>query len=506
MQWNAPTSRAKGALMRSSEPLSPSPWRTLVVTSVAVFVVSLDNTVLFVAFPSIRASFAGVSAEQLSWVLNAYTIVFGALLVPAGQIADRIGRKRVFLSGVGLFTIASALCGLAPSVVALVVARALQAVGAALLFPSSLALVLHAFPPSRRASAVALWGAVGALAAAVGPSLGSLIVQSAGWRWAFYINLPLGVATVLRGAASIRESCDDRARPLPDPVGIALIVAAMALSALGIVEGVGWGVFDVRTVSSVGGGALLLGIFVLRARRVASPAIDLGLFADRNYRLANLATFIFAIAFTAMFFNFVFFLTQRWHYTLLQAGLAITPGPLMVIPVAILAGRFADRRGHRGVLVTGGLLFAFGGALLYAALDSPPDFLTTWLPTALVMGCGVGLVLPSLSGAAVGALPPASFALGSAINQAVRQFGSVVGIALVVALLGSSNSRGGFEIIAAILIGGGLLTSLVSVGIKNGQRAGQTGLLDVDTRIRGDAAQLRSHQAGLGKHRGIYHL
>ncbi|MFL5376751.1 MAG: MFS transporter, partial [Myxococcales bacterium] len=150
-----------------------SAWRTLALTSVAVFVVSLDGTVLFVAFPAIRATFAQVSAAQLSWVLNAYTIVFGALLVPAGRIADRGGRKRTFLLGLALFSAASALCGLAPSAGALIAARALQAVGAALLLPSSLAVVLHAFPVARRASAVALWGAVGALAAAIGPSLGS---------------------------------------------------------------------------------------------------------------------------------------------------------------------------------------------------------------------------------------------------------------------------------------------------------------------------------------------
>src|SRR3954466_15653484 len=157
---------------------SSSAWRTLALTSVAVFVVSLDGTVLFVAFPAIRATFAQVSAAQLSWVLNAYTIVFGALLVPAGRIADRVGRKRTFLLGLALFSAASALCGLAPSAGALIAARALQAVGAELLLPSSLAVVLHAFPAARRASAVALWGAVGALAAAIGPSLGSLIIHS----------------------------------------------------------------------------------------------------------------------------------------------------------------------------------------------------------------------------------------------------------------------------------------------------------------------------------------
>jgi MFS family permease len=175
-----------------------------------------------------------------------------------------------------------------------------------------------------------------------------------------------------------------------------------------------------------------------------------------------------------MFFNFVFFLTQRWGYTLFQAGLAITPGPLAVIPVAIVAGRIADRRGDRAVLVAGGVVFALGGALLYSAIESPPDFLRIWLPRALVTGTGVGLVLPSLSGAAVHGLPPGRLALGSAINQAVRQLGSVIGVGLVIALLGRADPSGeiaAFRSIAAILVAGGVLTSLVCLGVKTAPRA-----------------------------------
>src|SRR3954464_14928269 len=359
---------------------SASPWQTLALTSMAVFVVSLDGTVLFVAFPAIRATFAHVSAAQLSWVLNAYTIVFGALLVPAGRIADRVGRKRTFLLGLALFSAASALCGLAPSAGALIAARALQAVGAALLLPSSLAVVLHAFPVARRASAVALWGAVGALAAAIGPSLGSLIIQSWGWRWVFYINVPVGIAAVVRGNSVLLESRDEAATDLPDPLGIVLLIAAVALFALGIVEGRGWGLFDSRTLACVTGGALLFACFVLRSRTAASPAVDLSLFSNPTYRLANLAMFVFAIAFTAMFFNFVFFLTQRSGCSLFQAGLAITPGPLAVIPVAIVAGRRAERRGHRAVLVAPASAVAVAAAILYSVIESPPDFLRTWLP------------------------------------------------------------------------------------------------------------------------------
>jgi MFS family permease len=234
----------------------------------------------------------------------------------------------------------------------------------------------------------------------------SLIIQSWGWRWVFYINIPVGIAAVVRGNKLLLESRDEAASELPDLFGVVLLIAGVALIALAIVEGGGWGLLDPRTLASLIGGALLFAGFIRRTRNAASPAVDLSLFSNHAYRLANLAAFVFAIAFTAMFFNFVFFLTQRWGYTLFQAGLAITPGPLVVIPVAVVAGRIADRRGHRGVLVAGGLVFAFGGALLYSAVESSPDFVRTWLPRALVTGTGVGLVLPSLSGAAVQAFRP----------------------------------------------------------------------------------------------------
>jgi EmrB/QacA subfamily drug resistance transporter len=451
-----------------AKPLSLA-WRVLAVTSLAVFAVSLDTTVLFVAFPAIRESFREATTAHLSWILNAYTIVFGSLLVPAGRIADRFGHRRIFLLGVAIFTLASALCGLAPSADLLIGFRALQAVGAALLMPSSLALVLDAFPPQRRATAVGLWAAVGALAAAAGPSLGSAIVESLGWRWAMYLNLPVGAVAILRGRALLGEMRARESKDLPDPLGIALLIASVALLALGVVQMGDWGPTGAKTVASLSGGLALLLVFVARTRRAKSPAVDLTLFRERNYRIANLAMFVFGISFSAMFFMFVFFLTQAWGYSLLQAGLAITPGPLTVIPVAIIGGRIADARGHRVLLVVGGLVFAMGGALMLASIKSPPDFLFVWLPRALVTGVGVGLVLPSLSGAAVQSLPTAHFAVGSAVTQAVRQMASVLGVAAVIALLGAPGEGGplvGFERICVLLIAGGLLTTLLSLGLR----------------------------------------
>src|SRR5262245_33902362 len=196
-------------------------WGTLAGAAFAVTIFTLDTTFLFVAFPSIRRTVSDASGAGLSWVLNAYTIGFGALLVPAGRLADRFGRRRFFLAGIALFTVASLLCGVAPGLVPLIAARAFQSVGAAMLVPASFALVLQAFPPNRRGVAIGIWGAAGALAAALGPGVGSAVVQFAGWRWAFFINLPVGALALAAGARRLVESREPDRGPLPDPIGTA---------------------------------------------------------------------------------------------------------------------------------------------------------------------------------------------------------------------------------------------------------------------------------------------
>lgn len=456
-------------------------WQVLGVASLAVFAASLDATILFVAFPDIQRTFNTVSAEQLSWVLNAYTIIYAALLVPAGRVADIFGRRTLFMVGVALFTAASVLCGLAASPALLISARVLQAVGGAILTPTSLALILGAFPKEKRASAVSMWGAVGALAAAVGPSLGAALIAAGSWRWAFFINLPVGLTALYLSSRILARSPRQGAAALPDLFGSLLLIVSVGLVALGIVQSDAWGWGDARTVGALLLGVVLLVGFVVRSSRVATPALDVTLFRDPTYRYANLATFVFGIAFTALFFGFIFFLTRVWGYSILQAGLAITPGPLMVIPVAVLGGRLADKRGHRALLVPGGIIFAFGSSLLYLFATPTPAFWGLWLPVTLITGVGVGLLLPVLSAAAVASLPPERFGVGSAVNQAMRQLGSVLGVALVIALLAAATPATpllAFGRIFLVLIAGGVLTSLISLGVR--------------TRGYAEAAQLKS--------------
>ena len=312
----------------SAEPVDrpASPWPVFWVASTAIFLVSLDGTMLYSVFGALRAGFPAASAADMSWVLNAYTVVYAAMLIPAGGLADTHGRKRVFLIGVTLFIAASALCGLASDVAWLIAARALQAIGAALLTPASLSIVLAAFPQSRRAVTVSLWGAVGGFAAAVGPSLGSFIVQHVGWPWAFFINLPIGAVSLWWGASLLRESDRSATRRRVDGVGMALLVVAVGAIALAIVEADSPSWTRAQLMATVGTGLIALVAFVVWARHARDPLVDLALFRHRTYSAVNAATLTFGIAFAMMFFAFFFFMGNVWHYSQAQAGWQSHPG------------------------------------------------------------------------------------------------------------------------------------------------------------------------------------
>jgi EmrB/QacA subfamily drug resistance transporter len=416
-----------------------SPWVVFWIASGAVFLVSLDATVLYAAFGALRAAFPRASAGDVSWVLNAYTVVFAAMLVPAGGLADTYGRKRVFLLGTALFLAASVACGLAPGVGALIAARVAQAIGAALLLPASLSIVLAEFPQSKRAIAVSVWGAVGGLAAAIGPSLGSFVVDSIGWPWAFYLNLPVGAISLWRGAALLTETARSSSRRRVDVVGMALLIIAVGAIALAIVQSnsPAWSRAEIGVVAATG--AVAFGAFISWIRGAREPLVDPALFRLRTYSAVNAATFTFGIAFAMMFLGFFVFLTGIWHYSLPRAGIAVTPGPLTVVVVATITGRLAGRLGHRPFLVGGALLYAAAAVWFLLVAGPRPAYLTHWLPAQLLTGAAVGMVMPSLAGAAVSQLPAAHYAVGSAVNQAIRQIGAVIGVAVAVSLIGQAT-------------------------------------------------------------------
>ena len=444
-----------------------SPWPTFWIASIAVLLVSIDTTVLYAGFGALRLAFPDSTAADLSWVLNAYTVTYAAMLIPAGGLADVHGRKRIFLTGAAIFIIGSAACGAAGSVGFLVAARVVQAVGAALLTPASLSLILDAFPQSRRAVAVSLWGAVGGMAAAIGPSLGSFIIDSMGWPWAFYINLPIGAVSIAFGAAVLLESRIPGKVQRVDFVGMLLLVTSVGAAALALTqyESPGLPRAAIAALAATAGAALLA--FIAWARKARYPLVDLKLFHDRTYSAVNLATLAFATAFAMMFFAFFSYMTAIWHYSLPLAGIAITPGPLMVVPTAIISGRFAARLGHRPGLVLGSLVYAASGLWLALVPGVAPAYWTEWFPALILSGIGVGMVLPSLSGAATARLPPHQYGVGSAVNQAVRQIGSVLGVALTVVLIGHAGlTREDFSQLYALHVALALATGALCLAVN----------------------------------------
>ncbi len=442
-----------------------SPWIVLTSTSLAVFAVFLDTTIGFVSFPAISATFRSSGPSTLSWVLNAYTLVFAALLIPCGRLADRVGRRKMFLIGVVVFTGGSMLCGLAPNVSALIGAEMLEAVGAAILVPSSLALVLQTFPRHKIPVAVAIWGAIGAVAGAAGPTLGALVVSNLSWRWAFYINLPVGLFSFFLGRNVLPEGREANPGRLPDPLGVVTLAGGIALITYAIVETNSWGWASARFVSTLIAAALILGFFVYRCSRVPNPVIHLSLFRANNFRWANAAMIIFAIGFNAMFLGNVLFLTRVWGYSILRAGLCISVGPLIVAATAPRFGKLAGRIGQRRLLMPGGLLWAAGGIYLIIRATTTPDYLGTYLPAVITTGLGVALCLPQLSSAAVQGLPADQFGAGSAVGQAVRNLGSTFGVALVIAFttgLTAINALDGFHHVWWLLAACGVTVSLLS--------------------------------------------
>jgi EmrB/QacA subfamily drug resistance transporter len=435
------------------------------IACAGAFLAFLDATIVNIAFPDISSSFSGSGRDALSWVLDGYFVVIAALLVPAGGLADRFGHKRIFLLGVSGFTAASLLCAVAPSLGLLIAFRVVQGVGAAMIAPTSLALVLDAFPPERRAAGVGLWGAAAAAAAAVGPTLGGALVELSDWRLVFLVNLPLGAAVVFAGSRRLRERPQRDSR-LPDLPGALMLAGSLALVTLAIVEGNDWGWASSSTLGCFAAAAILLVGVAWRSTRHPRPIVEPELFRHGSFRLGNLGTLLFAAAFFSLILGNVVFLTSIWGYTVLQAGAATLPGPTLSTIVAGPAGKLADRFGHRAVIVPGTLFFAAGVMVLRSA-GANPDWLGLWLPGSCLTGIGIGLAFPTLGAASVRDIADDRFATASAVNAAFRQVGAVLGTAILVAIVGEPATLQAaldvaddaylFSVIAALVSGAAVL-------------------------------------------------
>jgi EmrB/QacA subfamily drug resistance transporter len=410
----------------------------LSVVSAGVAMSNLDVFIVNVALPDVGAHYDGASLATLSWILNAYAVIYAASLIPAGALADRIGPRRAYLWGLGVFTLASVACALAPTVWTLVAARVVQAVGAGLLIPSSLGILLTVAPPERRIASVRIWSALSGLAAAFGPLAGGLLTQL-DWRWIFLVNVPIGVGAWALGLRVVPLTPPRAATARADLLGSGLLTAGIALLSLGVVRSEDWGWASARVLGCLFAAVVAFIVFVLRSARHPAPVLPLGLLRLPAVSPATLANLVFAVPFAMMLLSAVLWAQDVWHWSSLATGLAIAPGPLMVPILAIGAGPITRRWGAGAVSAFGCVVFALGIGWWALTLDAEPRYAAGLLPGMLLTGIGVGLTVPSLVGAAVSALPPASFSTGSAVVTMARQVGSVLGVAVLVAVLSSTG-------------------------------------------------------------------
>jgi EmrB/QacA subfamily drug resistance transporter len=417
-----------------------APAEVLAIVCAGVVLASLDLFIVNVALPSIARDL-GAGLSELSWVLNGYAIVYAALLVFFGRLADRYRRDRAFLLGVAVFTAASAACAVSTSVGMLIAFRLVQAAGAALLTPTSLGLVLASYPPGRRQGAVRAWTAVGGLAAATGPVAGGLLV-AASWRWVFLVNVPIGIAALAIGWRRL-PAVPGHDTERPDPLGVVLVTAGVGLLTLGLVKGPDWGWGSARSDSVLAAAVVLVGLFGLHCRYSRTPLVHPELFRSRQFTGASVIVIFFSAAFGAMLLSIVLWEQGGWGWSALRAGLAITPGPLMV-PVTsfLVAGRLIRRYGTPPVITLGNLAFGAGVAWWALAMTASPDYVSGMLGGMLLTGVGVGLTLPTLMGAAAASLPPHAFATGSAVINMIRQAGLALGVAVLVAVLSTGAAHG----------------------------------------------------------------
>lgn len=421
--------------------VSREAWLALAVATSASFLVVIDVSVVNVALPSIAADFEA-SATELSWVISGYNVALASLMLLAGRLADRRGRRRTFMTGVIGFLIGSALCGLAPNVEALIAARVIQAVGGALLTPASLAMVLPQFPLAKRGVAIGVWGAMGALGAAFGPSVGALLIEASNWRLIFLINVPIGALVVVAASRLVAESKDETATGPLDVIGVPIGVAGVGLAMLGIVRSEAEGWLSPSVLGLLAAGLVLIPVVVWRSAHHPAPLLDLSLFKARSFSVAAAAFWVYSLAFTAGFLLNSFMLQRLWGMSVLETGFALTPGPIVGAFTSAPLGSLSDRIGHRWVVASGAALCSASYLWMLVFVGEQQEFVRVFLPATLALGLGVGATIAGLQSAAMSDIAPHQFASANATIRTMQQVGYAIGISVVVTLAADLDLAG----------------------------------------------------------------
>ena len=407
-------------------------WWTLAAVSVGLFMIMLDNTVVNVALPSIQQDLA-ISTSELEWVVNAYALTFGVLLLTGGKLADLVGRRAIFIAGLVVFTGASLWCGLAGGAESLIAARTVQGIGAALMNPATLSIITATFPPRQRGMAIGIWAGVSALALAIGPLVGGILTEKIHWGWIFFINVPVGIAGVLAARVFIDESKDTSQEQRLDVPG--LVTSALGLFAitLALIETNDhpWGSTIVMSLLAVG--IALMVLFVLLELHQRLPMLDMSLFRERQFAGANTVMFLVGLAMFGIFFYNSLFFQRVLGYGAIKTGATFLPMTLLIILIAPAAGKLSDRVGPRW-LMGGGMVLLTGSLLLFATLDAGSSWWSI-LPALVVGGVGMAITMAPTTAAAMGSVPVDKAGVGSAVINSMRQVGGSLGIAIMGAVI-----------------------------------------------------------------------
>jgi EmrB/QacA subfamily drug resistance transporter len=400
-------------------------WWTLIAVSVAIFMLLLDITVVNVALPDIQSSLHA-SFSDLQWVVNAYSLTLAAFLLTAGALADLFGRRRVFVTGLIVFTLSSAACGLSGSPLVLNLARAIQGVGGAMMFATSLALIASAFHGKERGVAFGIYGGVIGAAVAVGPVIGGVITSGIGWEWIFFVNVPIGIAAVALTLTQVSESRDPNARGV-DWLGLVTFSGALFMFVFALVQGNGKGWGSTEIVGLLAGAAVLLALFFVAETRQSRPMLDLSLFRRPAFTGASIVAFSVSASMFSMFLYLTLYIQDILGFSPLQAGLRFLPITLVSFVVAPISGRLSERVPIR-LLLGCGLVLVSGGLLAMTAVDASSGW-TTLIPGFLLAGVGIGMINPPLASTAVGVVHHSRSGMASGINNTFRQVGIATGIA-----------------------------------------------------------------------------
>jgi EmrB/QacA subfamily drug resistance transporter len=415
-------------------------WWTLAAVSVGLFVIMLDNTVVNVALPSMQHSLH-MTLSQLEWVVAGYALTFAAFMLTGGKLADFLGRRLIFMIGLAIFTGASLACGLAPSGNFLIGARVVQGLGGALMNPATLSIITATFPPRQRGTAIGIWAGVSAMALAIGPLVGGLLTQHVNWNWIFFINVPIGAVALFAIPAFVDESRDTTADQRLDVPGLASSSIGLFALTYAFIEAntYGWG--SARILGAFAVAAIGLVIFGLVERHQRAPMLDLSLFRNRTFVGANTAMLFVGLAMFGTFFYVSLYMQTVLLYSPVQTGASFLPMTILIILIAPIAGRLADRFGSRW-LVGGGMALLSVMLLYYTQLGLHESFLVL-LPALLIGGLGMSLTMTPTTAAAMSAVAVDKAGVGSAVLNSARQVGGSLGIAVMGAIVaaGVSASR-----------------------------------------------------------------